>query len=84
MSLKALSTYKATLPSQTDGTDVTFYVTVTETDGNISESREYSYAVANGGGSQLEIPGFPLESIIAGLIIGLIALFYVKKKARTT
>ena len=38
----------------------------------------------NGGGSQLEIPGFPFESIIVGLIIGLIALFYVKKKSSTT
>jgi hypothetical protein len=83
MTLTASSTYKATIPNQTDGTDVTFYATVTGTDGLDSESREYSYTVGNGGGSQLEIPGFPFESIIAGLIIGLIALFYVKKKSHT-
>jgi hypothetical protein len=71
------SSYKATIPSQTDGTVVAFYASVTDTEGNVSQSDEYSYTVGGGG---KEIPGFPFESIIVGLVIGLAALYFVSRK----
>ncbi len=74
------SSYQATIPGQADGTAVSFYASVTDTEGNESQSNEYNYTV---GGGQMEIPGFPFESIIAGLAIGLIAIFYFKKKSRS-
>jgi hypothetical protein len=70
------SSYKATIPRQTDGTVVAFYASVTDTEGNVSQSKEYTYTV---GGGQ-EIPGFPFESIIVGLTIGLIALYLISRK----
>ena len=75
MTLTGSLTYKATIPSQTDGTAVAFYASATDLGGNVTESNEYSYTV---GGGQMEIPGFPLESIIIGLTLGLVALFLVK------
>ena len=39
------SSYEATIPSQTDGTVVAFYVSVTDTEGNVSQSNEYTYTV---------------------------------------
>jgi hypothetical protein len=71
------SSYKATIPSQTDGTVVAFYASVTDTEGNVSQSNEYSYTVGGGG---MEIPGFPFESIIVGLVIGLAALYFVSRR----
>ena len=73
------SSYKATIPKQADGTVVAFYVSVTDTEGNVSESSEFTYTVGGGGG-QLEIPGFPFESIIVGLAIGLAALYFLARK----
>jgi hypothetical protein len=70
------SSYKAAIPRQTDGTVVAFYASVTDTEGNVSQSKEYTYTV---GGGQ-EIPGFPFESIIVGLTIGLIALYLISRK----
>jgi len=76
MTLAGLS-YKATIPSQADGTTVEFYASVTDTEGKVSQSNEYSYIV---GGGEMEIPGFPFESIIIGLVIGLAALYFVSRK----
>jgi hypothetical protein len=70
------SSYKATIPGQTDGTVVAFYASVTDTEGNVSQSKEYTYTV---GGGQ-EIPGFTFESIIVGLTIGLVALYLISRK----
>ncbi|MCJ7770719.1 hypothetical protein MUP37_03975, partial [Candidatus Bathyarchaeota archaeon] len=73
------SSYKATIPKQTDGTVVRFFASATYTDGSVWESSELSYTV--GAGSELpglpglEIPGFPWESIIAGLVLGFAALY---------
>jgi len=69
------SSYKATIPKQAKGTVVKFYVSVTDTEGNVSESDEFSYTV---GGT--EIPGFPLEAIIVGLAIGLATLYFLARK----
>ncbi len=73
------SSYKAPIPKQTDGTVVRFFASATYTDGSVWESSELSYTV--GAGSELpglpglEIPGFPWESIIAGLVLGFAALY---------
>jgi hypothetical protein len=76
------SSYKATIPKQEEGAIVKFYVSVTDTEGNVSESSESSYTV--GGGLDwldgLEIPGFPFESIIVGLAIGLVTLYFLARK----
>lgn len=70
------SSYKVTIPKQAEGTVVDFYVSVTDTEGIVSESGEFSYIVGGG----LEIPGFPFESIIVGLAIGLITLYFLARK----
>jgi hypothetical protein len=73
------SSYKATIPRQAGGTVVKFYASVTDTEGNVSESSKLSYTV--GGGSEIpEIPGFPIESIIIGLAIGLVTLYFLARK----
>lgn len=79
------SSYKATIPSQTDGTDVDFYVSVTDTQGESTDSSTYSYTVGRVQPTEepiLEIPGFPVESIIVGLIVGFITLYLATKKRR--
>ena len=70
------SSYKATIPKQAESTAVEFYVSVTDIEGTVSESGEFSYTVGGG----LEIPGFPFESIIVGLTIGLVTLYFLKRK----
>jgi len=72
------STYKATIPQQADGTNVEFYASVTDTEGNLSDSTTYSYTV--GGVTGIEIPGFPIESILVGLILGFAALYFLTRK----
>jgi hypothetical protein len=80
MALKG-SSYKGTIPKQAKGTIVEFYVSVKDTQGDISESGEFSYTVGGWLGlPDLEIPGFPLESIIAGLAIGLVTLYFLTRK----
>lgn len=83
MTLQA-STYKATIPGQSDGTVVTFYASATDTEGNISETSEYSYRVGIEEIWIPEIPGFPFESIIAGLAIALATLYFIARKNRTS
>lgn len=76
------SSFKATIPAQTDGTVVRFYASATDTEGNIAESNEYSYTV---GGEEIwipEIPGFPFESIIVGLLMGLATIYFIARKNR--
>ncbi|MFH0748700.1 MAG: hypothetical protein V1915_02110 [Candidatus Bathyarchaeota archaeon] len=70
------SLYKGTIPRQTEGAVVQFYVSVTDTEGNVSESGEFSYTV----GGAWEIPGSPMESIIIGLAIGLGTLYFLARK----
>jgi hypothetical protein len=70
------SSYKVTIPKQAQGVVVEFYVSVTDTEGTVSESTEFSYTVGGG----LEIPGFPIESIIVGLAIGLVTLYFLARK----
>ncbi len=70
------SLYKAIIPKQEENTVVKFYVSVTDTEGNISESIELSYIIGGG----LEIPGFPFESIIVGLAVGLVTLYFITRK----
>jgi hypothetical protein len=74
------SSYRATVPKQADGSVIEFYVSVTDTEGTVSESSTYSYTV----GGDMEIPGFPIESILIGLIIGLIALYSLTRKRSAT
>jgi hypothetical protein len=75
------SSYTATIPKQADGTVVDFYVSATDTEGIVSESGKFSYTVGGtGGGGGLEIPGFPFESIIIGLAIGLVTLYFLARK----
>jgi hypothetical protein len=70
------SSYTATIPNQPKGTMVEFHVSVTDTEGNTEQSDKFSYTV----GEEMEIPGFPFESIIVGLAIGLAALYSLARK----
>jgi hypothetical protein len=70
------SSYKATIPKQAQDSVVAFYISVTDTEGNVSESSEFSYTV----GAVSEIPGFPFESIIIGLAIGLVTLYFLARR----
>lgn len=70
------TTYRATIPGQSKGSEVEFQVFLTDSEGTVSESGIFSYAVGKG----LEIPGFPLESIFAGLIIGLVIIYQLSRK----
>jgi hypothetical protein len=72
------SSYKATIPQQADGTNVEFYASATDTEGNVSDSTTYSYTVGDETG--LEIPGFPIESILIGLTLGFAALYFLTRK----
>jgi hypothetical protein len=74
------SSCKATIPKQADGSTVEFYVSVTDTEGKVSDSSTYSYTVGGG----LEIPGFPVESIFIGLIIGFTVLYSLARKRSAT
>jgi hypothetical protein len=69
------SLYSATIPRQATGATVEFRITVNDVHGGTSESAEYSYKVGG-----LEIPGFPFESIVAGLAVGLLAIYYLSKR----
>ena len=71
------SSYRATIPKQVDGTVVKFYASVTDTEGAVAESAEFSYTV----GIRVDIPGFPFESIVFGLAIGLMVLTYLTRKS---
>jgi hypothetical protein len=70
------STYRATIPSQANGATVEFQVFVSDVFGEVTDSSVFSYTV----GEEIEIPGFPLESIIAGLVIGILILYQLSKK----
>ena len=75
------SSYKATMSKQAEGSFVEFYVSVTDIQVTVSESGKFSYIV--GGGLELpglEVPCFPLESIIIGLAVGFIILLFSRKK----
>ncbi|MDD1776098.1 MAG: hypothetical protein LUP94_01950 [Candidatus Methanomethylicus sp.] len=76
--IKQGSQYVATIPRQSIGTEVKFLVSVTDTDGNTTESGTYSYQV----GLSLAIPGFPFESIFIGLALGL-AIIYLMARRRS-
>jgi hypothetical protein len=70
------SSYKATMPGQADGAAVEFYISVSDTQGVVSESGKFSYSVGGG----LGIPGFPFESIVIGLAIGLLTLYLLQRR----
>ena len=74
------SSYVATIPGQDDGADVSFYASLTDSQGNVSQSSEYSYTVGGGGGNGMEIPGFPFESIAVGLALGLLAIYLMARR----
>jgi hypothetical protein len=77
MSLSTGSTYTATIPKQSDGTAVQFKVKAEDEDGITAETAVASYTVH---ASPAAIPGFPLESIIIGIIIATAALLSLKKR----
>lgn len=70
------SSYQATIPKQPAGTVVDFHISMTDTEGNTLVSGSFSYTVGGG----MQIPGFPLESIIIGFIIGLALLYFIARK----
>jgi hypothetical protein len=70
------STWRATIPRQQNGATVEFQVFVTDIYGEVADSSVYTYTV----GEEMEIPGFPLESIITGLIIGFLILYQLSKR----
>lgn len=76
---KVGASYKATIPKQPLGTVVQFQVFATDSEGSVTESGIFAYTV--GGGR--EIPGFPFESVIVGLIIGLMIAHYLSRKRGT-
>ncbi len=72
--------YKATMPRQAKGTIVKLYASATDTQGIVLESAELSYSVGVfeipwPDIPDLEIPGFPWESILVGLVFGFMALY---------
>ena len=70
--------YEAFIPKQTKGITVEFFISATDSAGNIKESDKFSYTVGKG----FEIPGFPWESIIISIAVGIALLvFLVKKKS---
>jgi len=77
MSPSAGSTYTAMIPKQPDGTAVQFRVKAEDEAGNTVESAVASYAVH---APPAAIPGFPLESIIIGIITATVALLSLKKR----
>ncbi|MDI9644716.1 MAG: hypothetical protein QFX35_05805, partial [Candidatus Verstraetearchaeota archaeon] len=77
------SVYRGVIPGQPAGTVVDFQVSVLEKGGDASESGVLSYKVEKGGGGggwDLEIPGFPFESIVAGLALGAALLYYLSRR----
>lgn len=70
------SEYQAVIPKQPKGTSVEFYVSATDSEGNTRESERFSYTV----GAGWDIPGFPWESIITGLVIGTALLLLLAKR----
>ena len=76
------SSYKATIPAQADSTSVRFYASATDAEGNTAESNDYSYTVGGEETWNPEIPGFPFESIIVGLLIGLATMYCIARKNR--
>ncbi len=53
-----------------------FFISATDSEGNTEESDKFVYTVGKG----LEIPGFPLESIFIGLVIGIALLVLFGKR----
>jgi len=76
MTLKE-SVYETIIPKQPEDTEVEFYISATDGEGDTRESEKFSYTVGVG----LEIPGFPLESIILGLIFGITFYSLIKRKS---
>ncbi|UCE44204.1 MAG: hypothetical protein JSV57_01580 [Candidatus Bathyarchaeota archaeon] len=72
------SVYEASISKQPEGTTVEFYVTATDSDGNMKESDNFFLTVG-----ELEIPGFPFESIIIGLVLGIALLAFLMKRKHT-
>jgi len=70
------SLYEATIRKQPKGTTVEFYISAIDSEGNTKESDKFSYMV----GKEFEIPGFPWESIIIGLVIGIALLVFFMKR----
>jgi hypothetical protein len=64
------SKYTAKIPENPEGTTVSFYVSAADVEGFKRESETFEYRVGRING----IPGFPYESIIMGLILGIIIL----------
>lgn len=70
------STFRATIPRQSNGATVEFQVFLTDINGDVADSGIYSYTV----GEEMEIPGFPLESIIMGLLIGVLIIDQLSRR----
>jgi len=78
MTLKGGDVYEAVIPKQPKGTTVEFSISATDSQGNTRETDKISYTV----GMEFQIPGFPWESIIIGLIAGIaLLLFLIRKKS---
>lgn len=72
------SVYEAVIPKQPNGTTVEFYISASDSEGNTKETDKFSYTVGQG----FQIPGFPWESIIVGLIVGVaILIFFMRWKS---
>jgi hypothetical protein len=52
----------------------TYPIQITATSGNITRQQIFGVTVTGGC-----IPGFPVESILAGLAVGILALAYIKR-----
>ena len=73
--IHADSIYETTILNQSRGTTVEFYISATDSDGNVKQSDTFSITVG-----ELEIPGFPFESIILGFAMGIVLLLYLMKR----
>jgi hypothetical protein len=66
--------FEGIIPRQPKGTRVKFYVTVSDSEGHVSERGDYEYVVD----LDFMIPGFPIESILIGGFL-LIMFFWYKR-----
>jgi hypothetical protein len=62
------------IPGSPEGTAVTFYISANDAEGYTKKTETIIYKV----GTDTSIPGFPWESIIIGVSLTLLLLYYYR------
>ena len=74
------SAYSGTIPQQADGTTVQYKIVARDNAGFTTESAVASYSVQAPAAPGPQIPGFPLEGILIGIMITALALTSIRKR----